>query len=375
MTQETRINHRLATLPPKVAVPFRQLLAAGQLTEDVLAVVLDAGDLANDHSKLVGFAVGYLHLRSQGVPVNDVVRMAKSQRRRINLAWSAKRWELEHERLSRAEALDRLAAESATYDVSRFEALLPARFDGYLIRTSRRLGMEGLRQRHCVASYHPQLQAGSCAIASVFIDRQRWTVQLFATGKPDMPLSIGQIKTRLNGLPTKEIRDRIHETLGLDPAIQREAAAAVHAAEDHTYMDTLRRLLPVLREHGVTRVTVSFEGSGDNGSIEDVHYKSPDAFNAEAVIVQHTTTYHRFEDGQWIRGTELTENTLNDAIENLTYDYLVETGADWCNNDGGYGELLIDVQRGTVALDVNVRYTESTNAFSSERDIATGEEC
>jgi hypothetical protein len=104
MTQETRINHRLATLPPKVAVPFRQLLAAGQLTEDVLAVVLDAGDLADDPSKLVGFAVGYLHLRSQGVPVNDVVRMAKSQRRRINLAWSAKRWELEHERLSRAEA-------------------------------------------------------------------------------------------------------------------------------------------------------------------------------------------------------------------------------------------------------------------------------
>ena len=69
-------------------------------------------------SKLVGFAVGYLHLRSQGVPVHDVIRMAKSQRRRINLAWSAKRWELEHERLSRAEALDRLAAENATYDVS-----------------------------------------------------------------------------------------------------------------------------------------------------------------------------------------------------------------------------------------------------------------
>ena len=38
------------------------------------------------------------------------------------------------------------------------------------------------------------------------------------------------------------------------PCIQREAAAAVHAAENHTYMDTLRRLLPVLREHGVTRL-------------------------------------------------------------------------------------------------------------------------
>ena len=66
---------------------------------------------------------------------------------------------------------------------------------------------------------------------------------------------------------------------------------------------------------------------------------------------------------------------LNDAIENLTYDYLVETGADWCNNDGGYGELLIDVQRGNRGARCQRPFTESTNAFSSERDIATGEEC
>ena len=81
--------------------------------------------------------------------------------------------------------------------------------------------------------------------------------------------------------PRKNHADRIHEALGLDPAIQREAAATVHVAENRTYMDTLRRLLLVLREHGVTRVTVSFEGHGDHSSIEGIHYKSPNAFNAE----------------------------------------------------------------------------------------------
>ena len=68
------------------------------------------------------------------------------------------------------------------------------------------------------------------------------------------------------------------------------------------------------------------------------------------------------------------QSTLNEAIDELTYDYLEETGVDWYNNDGGYGELVIDVNAGTVALEVNVRYTESTTEYSAERDIATGED-
>ncbi len=54
--------------------------------------------------------------------------------------------------------------------------------------------------------------------------------------------------------------------------------------------------------------------------------------------------------------------------------YSARMGVDWYNNDGGYGDLVINVENGTVALDVNVRYTESTNEFWSERDIITGEQ-
>ena len=50
-----------------------------------------------------------------------------------------------------------------------------------------------------------------------------------------------------------------------------------------------------------------------------------------------------------------------------------ETDIDWYN-DGGYGEIEIDVVEGTVRLNVNVRYVESSNEFSCERDIMTGEE-
>jgi hypothetical protein len=148
MSEPMNIHTRLSNLPHKVALPIRELVAAEHLSEDDAHLILDAGECAGEHHRLLAFAVGYLNLRGQGVPVHDVIRMAKAQSRRVNLGWSAGRWKSEHDRLSRAEALATLARENVTYDVAKFAQHLPGKFPGYLIRTSRRLGMEGLRQRH-----------------------------------------------------------------------------------------------------------------------------------------------------------------------------------------------------------------------------------
>ena len=62
---------------------------------------------------------------------------------------------------------------------------------------------------------------------------------------------------------------------------------------------------------------------------------------------------------------------LDTAIEELTDDYLAETNVDWYNNDGGFGDLTIDVDEGTVALEVSIRFTESSTEYSCTRDIVT----
>ncbi|NKB55087.1 MAG: hypothetical protein GKS00_02020 [Alphaproteobacteria bacterium] len=372
MISAPTLDQRLDALPPKTAAPFRQLLAAGHMAEALLATVLDAGGLAGERHRLLGFTVAFLHLRSQGVPVHDVIRMAKARRRRINLDWSARRWQLEHDRLSRAEALDRLTAENARYDVAEFEALLPAAFDGYLIRSSRRLGMEGLRQRHCVASYDTQLRTGRCAIASLLVGKRRWTVQLFATGNPEYPLRIGQIKTRFNEQPSKEICSRIHEMLGvaLAPPVEKQVT---DGTQRFTYLDTLQRLLPVLRQHGVEGITVSFDGSGDEGAIDDIRCDGA-TIDPRGVHVEIVQAVRRFEDGQWVSTRELHRVSIADAVHDLTDDYLEETSVDWYNNEGGYGNLLIDVARGTVTLDICVRCIQADRAFYSQCDIETGDE-
>lgn len=366
------IEKRLASLPVKTAAPFRQLLRTGQLTDDIVDAVLDAGELAGDTSRLVGFAAGYLHLRAQGVPVHDVIRMAMHHNRKLNLAWSPARWKDEHDKLSRAEALQRLAAQNVTYDLSSYDAHLPRRFPGYLIRSSRRLGMEGLRQRHCVASYHDRIASGSCAIAAVFADRQRWTVELLRSDDPQAPLLIAQIKTRHNAPAPAAVRKQIHDALEIPlPTVNPSATCAPQPA--CLYIENLRRILPILAAHGVATVTVYFEGSGDSGSIQDIAYHPEPSARLETVPAEILLTSASFDDGQWHTTAGATETSVHEAIDALTYDYLEETGVDWYNDDGGFGELVIDVAQGTVSLDVSVRYTESTTQYSALHNIATGD--
>jgi hypothetical protein len=368
---EGSLAARLNALPQKVALPLRELLAVGQLSDDALGTVLDATELARSPAKALGFAVGYLHLQSQGVPVKDVIRMARSQKRRIRLNWSVRRWREEHDRLSRAETLMRLGEVNVRYDLRDVAAWLPRRFRGYLIRSSRRLGMEGLRQRHCVAAYHAQIQAGYCAIVAVFVDRKRWTVQLACTGDEEVPLRIVQIRSRFNTMPTRDIRETIHGELGIVPA-----PAYMTVDEERlprTYIQNLRRILPVLRAQQVKQVRVSFDGSGDEGSIDDVSYEGAE-IDDKTLMVEIEIANRVLNGGKWSTTRELERKNLGEAIEHVTDDYLAEAGVDWYNGDGGFGELIIDVVEGRVSLEVQVRVLESSMEFSATRDIATGEE-
>lgn len=359
---------RLAEIPEKTALPLRQLLRAGQLSETCLNDLLDAAELSGDSSRLLGFAAGYLHMTREGVPVQDVIRMAKSQKRRINLAWSPTRWRSEHDKLSRAQTLTRLQQASVTYDLAAYESFLPTSACQRLIRCSKRLGLEGLRQRHCVASYHDRIASGACAIASVIVDRQRWTVQLDLTHNPDAPIAITQIKTRHNGIAPPDVRCRIHEIMQI--ALPKQPAPSA-TSPNYVYLDNLRRVLPILEQHNIDSVTVTFSGSGDSGAIDDVYYAPQIAASMRTIPVEQITL-NRVFDRIWMTTAASETVSLDQAIMNITDNYLVETGVNWYDNDGGYGELEIDVAGRSVRLDVNVNYTQSENEFCETKNIDTG---
>ena len=373
MTEQSPILNRLESLPAKIAAPFRELLQRGHITEPLLETILNAGDISEDRSKLLGFAIGYLNLRQNGVPITDVISMSMQLGRKVRLDWSPNRWKHEHDRLSRALALSRLSEENVRYDVSRYEPLVPRRFPGYLIRTSRRLGMEGLRQRHCVASYHQKLINKYCALASVFVDGTRWTVQLHLTGKPDQPLRISQVRTRLNQLPDRSTTEAINDIFGIEEAAPSHMTSEFfrRPSRPSVYFDNLQRILPVLRAQQVKQVIAPFDGYGDSGSIDDVGFDPEIAADSINVTILRGT--QQLDNNEWVPVYEDQQVNLSSAIEDLIYEYLEETSPGWEINDGSFGEFRIDVDKGSVFLEVNNRFTDSTCAYMAERDIETGD--
>jgi hypothetical protein len=300
-----------------------------------------------------------------------VIRMARVQRRRVRLNWSVRRWQDEHDRLARAETLARLAEQNVQYSLPEFIEHLPPKFNGYLIRSSRRLGMEGLRQRHCVASYHEALKAGNCVLASLFVQRRRWTVEIIATGKPDAPLRVQQVKTRFDKAGGVQVRNAVQDMLGIKRA--GAVGTAGETDQQHVYMENLRVILPVLRERGVTAVTVNFEGSGDEGTIDSVSFDGAE-LNASAVRVEVSAVERHFDEGRWIYTRQMERTDLESAIRDLTDDYLEETSINWYDGQGGFGELVINVSEETVQLTINGNYTESSPVYEAKSDILTGEE-
>jgi hypothetical protein len=85
----------------------------------------------------------------------------------------------------------------------------------------------------------------------------------------------------------------------------------------------------------VSKISVEFNGGGDNGWIESV------ATDREFNLLQVAP-----ESGG---------KTYHDVIEQFCYAFLEEVGLDWCNGGGGYGEITIDLGTRTATCDINIR--------------------
>lgn len=99
---------------------------------------------------------------------------------------------------------------------------------------------------------------------------------------------------------------------------------------DDAVKQALREQLLVLKGMGVKKVNVAYSGSGDEGYINNV-----------------------------ITEPEVKFNT--DRLYDLLYDYLDPAHVgDWVNNEGGFGEISIDLEtgktKGTVSFN-EVTYT------------------
>jgi hypothetical protein len=130
-------------------------------------------------------------------------------------------------------------------------------------------------------------------------------------------------------------------------------AAAVRARNKTALFD-------VLAQHGIATVTVTFDGCGDSGQIENLEVEG----DREGVeLPPDAIELQRASCG--IADLAVDRLSAHDAIEALVFDLLEETHAGWENNDGAYGTFRFDTAERTITLEYSERRTE-TDYFEHE---------
>jgi hypothetical protein len=125
---------------------------------------------------------------------------------------------------------------------------------------------------------------------------------------------------------------------------------AYEARAAELYPANKANILAVLAAAGITCVTVSFDGVGDSGQIENVEAMAGETqVELPATPVEIASTEYFTEEIH--RRTQL----LPDAIESMCYLILEAKHGGWENNEGAYGEFVFDVPGDLITLDFNYR--------------------
>jgi len=121
---------------------------------------------------------------------------------------------------------------------------------------------------------------------------------------------------------------------------------------------TKASLFAALAAAGVAKVTVVFDGQGDSGAVEDVLASAAGDVAVDLPDVSIDYFAAGFSDDE---EEVVTQRPLKEAIESLAFAFLSQTHGGWENNEGGFGDFFFDVAAGSVRLDYQERYTETTS--------------
>ena len=137
-------------------------------------------------------------------------------------------------------------------------------------------------------------------------------------------------------------------------------------------------LLSAMKKHGIQQLTVTYHGGGDSGDISDVsawsrvaglpNSNSERAFdmlaNSDTITQQadlskididaypNILKKYDQESKQWVSNPEVKTISLNEAVDDLTWDAIEVSGhSGWQNNEGGGGTLTLDASKSTLELE------------------------
>jgi hypothetical protein len=124
---------------------------------------------------------------------------------------------------------------------------------------------------------------------------------------------------------------------------------AARAAEDTEFEKSRSQVRDFLRQHGIAKVAVSFDGEGDDGSITDCKYEpaTPD-FGKTPVPGTEDKRYGYNAQHEWVAVDRCA--TIDEIIDDMFYAFLSSNEPGWEINEGSYGDITLDVLTGKIKL-------------------------
>lgn len=138
-----------------------------------------------------------------------------------------------------------------------------------------------------------------------------------------------------------------------------------------TWRKNMKHVLPVLKEAGVFKATITFSGEGDSGSVDDAVLDSEwdhPALKLPCISASIKSVYS-VSTGKWTEVKEGSTSTVKQVLHDIAEDWAESTGVDWYNNDGGHGSVTLNVIEGTFEADINQYEQVSHNVKSEEGEI------
>ena len=117
-----------------------------------------------------------------------------------------------------------------------------------------------------------------------------------------------------------------------------------------------QQILPILvklKDKGINKIEITFSGSGDSGDIDDIIYYDI--------------------NGKYYYSSQMIDDSyINDQeyslLQNDCYDFIDDAieGADWYNNEGGFGNITLDLD----SMTADVEYSQRTVEEYSWQDLS-----
>jgi hypothetical protein len=109
--------------------------------------------------------------------------------------------------------------------------------------------------------------------------------------------------------------------------------------------DEFKELLAVFKQHGIVEAEASYSGGGDEGYTDFSHFWA--------------------ESGRYNGNIE---DKIVRQFEDFAFKISAINDGGWWNNDGGRGEVYIDVEAGAIRIEHSNFYTE-TDSFEYEFEL------